>query len=164
MPTPSTPDASDWRTENTVDLDEAARVVEAFIADGVDGILSMGTLGECGALSHAEKKAFMGCIAETARGRIPVFGGTTALGTRECVELMRVARDVGLDGTMCGPSMWNKPDVRTAAQFFRDIAKRTDEVKRRCRRTLQAQADALAATLDTILHQPDHVDPTLALV
>jgi transposase len=49
-------------------------------------------------------------------------------------------------------------------QFFRDIAQRTDEVKRRCRRTLQAQADALAATVDTILQQPDHVVPTLALV
>jgi transposase len=49
-------------------------------------------------------------------------------------------------------------------QFFRDIAERTDEVKRRCRRTLQEQADALAPIIDAILHQPDHVDPTVALV
>jgi transposase len=49
-------------------------------------------------------------------------------------------------------------------QFFRDIAHRTDEVKRRCRRTLQAQADALAPIIDVILHQPDHVDPTVVLV
>ena len=49
-------------------------------------------------------------------------------------------------------------------QFFCDIAHRTDEVKRRCRRTLQAQADALAPIVDAILQQPDHVDPTLALV
>ena len=49
-------------------------------------------------------------------------------------------------------------------QFFRDIARRTDEVKRRCRPTLQAQADKLAPFLDAILHQPDHVDPTVALV
>ena len=49
-------------------------------------------------------------------------------------------------------------------QFFRDIAPRTDEVKRRCRRTLQAQADALAPIIHAILHQPDHVDPTVALV
>jgi transposase len=49
-------------------------------------------------------------------------------------------------------------------QFFRDIAHRTDEVKRRCRRTLQAQADDLASIIDAILHQPDHVDPTVALV
>jgi transposase len=49
-------------------------------------------------------------------------------------------------------------------QFFRDIAQRTEEVKRRCRRTLQAQADALAPIVDAILQQPDHVDSTLALV
>jgi transposase len=49
-------------------------------------------------------------------------------------------------------------------QFFRDIVQRTDEVKRRCRRTLQAQADALAPLVDAILQQPDHVDPTVALV
>ena len=49
-------------------------------------------------------------------------------------------------------------------QFFRDISHRTDEVKRRCRRTLQAQADDLASVIDAILHQPDHVDPTVALV
>jgi len=49
-------------------------------------------------------------------------------------------------------------------QFFRGIARRTDEVKRRCRRALQAQADELAPIIDAILHQPDHVDPTVALV
>ena len=49
-------------------------------------------------------------------------------------------------------------------RFFRDIVHRTEEVKRRCRRTLQAQADALAPIVDAILQQPDHVDSTLALV
>jgi len=48
--------------------------------------------------------------------------------------------------------------------FFRDLARRTDEVKRRCRRTLQTQADALAPIVDAILYQPDHVDSTVALV
>ncbi len=49
-------------------------------------------------------------------------------------------------------------------QFFRDINQRTDEVKRRCRRTLQEQADALAPTIAAILQQPDHVDLTVASV
>ncbi len=53
---------------------------------------------------------------------------------------------------------------RRVGQFFRDIAHRTDEVMRRCRRVLQAQADDLASIVDAILQQPDHVDPTLALV
>jgi len=49
-------------------------------------------------------------------------------------------------------------------RFFRDIGQRTDEVKRRCRRSLQEQADALAPIIDAILHQSDHVDSTVALV
>lgn len=49
-------------------------------------------------------------------------------------------------------------------QFFRDIVQRTDEVKRRCRRTLQEQADILAPIIAGILRQPDHVGPTAALV
>src|SRR5215203_3026350 len=49
-------------------------------------------------------------------------------------------------------------------EFFRDIAQRASEVKRRCRRTLQAQADELAPLIDAILHQPDHGVPTVALV
>lgn len=49
-------------------------------------------------------------------------------------------------------------------QFFRDIAHRSDEVKRRCRRALQAQADDLASAIDALLDQPDHGDPIVALV
>ena len=50
------------------------------------------------------------------------------------------------------------------SQFFRDIAQRPNEVKRGCRRTLQAQADALTPAIDAILHQPDQGDPNVAWV
>jgi len=48
--------------------------------------------------------------------------------------------------------------------FFRGLADRTDEVKRRCRTVLQTQADAFTATVQAILQPSNHVDPTLALV
>lgn len=122
IPTPATPNASDPAARDTVDLDETARVVEALIADGVDGILSLGTLGECAALTWAEKRAFISTMVETARGRVPVFGGTTTLSTRETIEQTRAAADLGASGTMVGPPMWNTPDVATAARFYRDVA------------------------------------------
>lgn len=122
MPTPAKADASSWRSENTVDLDETARVVEQLIASGVNAILSLGTLGECSTLSWDEKAAFMRTIVETARGRIPVFGGTSSLSTRETVRQTREARSIGVDGVMVGPPMWCAPDVPTAVQFFRDLA------------------------------------------
>ncbi len=122
IPTPSTDDASDWRAKDTVDLDEAARAVEAMIAAGIDGILSLGTLGECGTLDWEEKRAFMATLVETARGRVPVFGGTTSSSTRETVRRTRAALDLGVDGTMVGPGMWNRMDTPGWVRFYKDIA------------------------------------------
>jgi transposase len=47
------------------------------------------------------------------------------------------------------------------ARFFVGLAERTAEVQRRCRRELQAQADALAAAANEVLAQTDHVVLTL---
>jgi transposase len=58
-----------------------------------------------------------------------------------------------------------KASVRDAVgAFFRGLANRTDEVKRRCRTVLQTQADAFTSTIQAILQPPHHVDPTLAQV
>lgn len=122
IPTPAKDNASDPRATETVDLVETARAVEALIAAGIDGILSLGTLGECASLEWEEKRAFMATVCETARGRVPVFGGTSSLSTRETIRQTKAALDIGLDGTMVGPPMWSKPDVGTAVQFFRDLA------------------------------------------
>ena len=71
LATPAKDNASDWRADNTVDLDETARVVEALIEAGVDGLLSLGTFGECATLTWEEKRAFMATVVETVRGRVP---------------------------------------------------------------------------------------------
>ncbi|CAJ0903247.1 Trans-O-hydroxybenzylidenepyruvate hydratase-aldolase [Ralstonia sp. LMG 32965] len=122
MPTPSTPDASDWRSTHTVDLDETARIVEELIAAGVNGILSHGTFGECATLTWEEKRDFVSTVVETARGRVPYFCGTTALNTREVIRQTRELIDIGAQGTMLGVPMWVKMDLPTAVQFYRDVA------------------------------------------
>jgi hypothetical protein len=48
--------------------------------------------------------------------------------------------------------------------FFRGLAARTDEVKRRCQTILQTKADSYSAAVHAILQPSLHVDPTLALV
>ena len=122
MPTPAKPDASDWRAENTVDLDETARTIDALIAAGIDGILSLGTYGECATLTWDEKRAFLSTAVDTVAGRVPFFAGTTSLNTRESIRQTRAVMDMGCDGTMLGLPMWCKADTPTAIQFYRDIA------------------------------------------
>jgi trans-o-hydroxybenzylidenepyruvate hydratase-aldolase len=122
MPTPAKPGASEWSATQTVDLDETARAVEAMIASGIDGILTLGTFGEGATLTLDEKKAFMATVVEVNNGRVPYFGGSTSLNTRDAIAQTRMASDLGVDGTMLGPPMWCKADVPTAVQFYRDVA------------------------------------------
>jgi len=122
MPTPAKTGSSDWRADDTVDLDETERAVNGLIEGGVDGILALGTLGECATLTWEEKYQFMATMIEAAAGRVPVFVGTTALSTRETVRQTRAASDLGAAGTMLGLPMWCAPSVDTAVQYYRDVA------------------------------------------
>ncbi len=122
MPTPATDDAQDWRATNTVDLDETARAVQGLVEAGIDGILSLGTLGECATLTWDEKKKFIATAVEAAGDRVPFFAGTTSLGTRDTIQQTREARDLGARGTMLGLPMWCAADLTTAVKFYRDVA------------------------------------------
>jgi len=122
MPTPAKENASDWRAEDTVDLDETARAIEGLIQGGVDGILSLGTLGECATLTWEEKKTFIATAVEVVAGRVPLFVGTTTLNTRDTIRETRAASDMGADGTMLGLPMWCVADLPTAVKYFQDVA------------------------------------------
>lgn len=122
LPTPAKEGASDWRASDTVDLDETARIVEALITAGVDGIMSLGTYGEAHSLLWEEKIAFVSCVLDTIAGRVPFFAGTTALNTREVVRQTLAMHDMGVSGTMLGVPMWCKTDLATALRFYEDVA------------------------------------------
>ncbi len=128
IPTPSKSNASDWRQTQTVDLVETARVIEALIGAGINGILSFGTLGECATLTLEERRAFVATAVETVRGRVPFFTGTTTLSTRDTIELTREASDIGADGTMIGLPMWCPADTPTAVEYVRSVAEASPEM------------------------------------
>ena len=122
IPSPSKPNASDWRATDTVDVEETERMVNMLIDSGVNGILSMGTLGESATMTWEEKKLFMSTLVETVNGRVPLFVGTLGMNTRDTVEMTQFAHDLGADGTMLGIPMWCAPSVPVAVQFYKDVA------------------------------------------
>ncbi|MFK0113026.1 dihydrodipicolinate synthase family protein [Streptomyces sp. NPDC091217] len=122
-PTPLLPDVDVLDSKSTVDTDELVRAVDQMIHDGVSMVALGGTTGECASLTWPEKVAAYAQVAATARGRVPVFAGATALGTREVVEQMRVVRALGLDGAFVGLPLWQTPTVEGAIRFFEDLAR-----------------------------------------
>ncbi|HEV8016238.1 MAG TPA: dihydrodipicolinate synthase family protein [Stellaceae bacterium] len=122
IPTPAKPGADRWDAVDTVDLDETARVLNRLIADGVHGLIVLGTTGECATLTPSEYEAFVDCVLQTVKKRIPTFIGTTALGTHEVVRRTRFAAERGADGILLGLPMWQPLTVDMAVEYYRSIS------------------------------------------
>ena len=128
IPTPATEDADRWAATNTVDLDETERLVEKLIADGISGLIALGTTGECATLTRDEYETFADCVLATTRRRIPCFIGTTALGTHEVVQRNRFAAAQGADGVLLGLRMWQPLTSEMAVRYYASISEAFPDV------------------------------------
>jgi trans-o-hydroxybenzylidenepyruvate hydratase-aldolase len=122
IPTPAKAGADRCDAVDTVDLAETERVVNRLIADGVHGLMVLGTTGECATLTGQEYEAFVDCVLATVTKRIPTFIGTTALGTHEVVRRTRFAAERGADGILLGLPMWQPLTVDMAVGYYRGIS------------------------------------------
>ena len=122
IPTPAKEGADRCDAVDTVNLAETERVVNRLITDGVDGLIVLGTTGECATLTGQEFEAFTECVLATVKKRIPIFVGTTALGTHEVVRRTRFAADRGADGILLGLPMWQPLTVDMAVEYYRGIS------------------------------------------
>lgn len=122
-PTPVRVDADPFGGPSTVDLDEATRAVAKLIDDGSASIGLCGTTGECAALTWSEKLELFAAVRDTVAGRVPLFVGTTTLGTRDTVEQMRAVRALGVDGAFVGLPLWQTPTLTNAVGFYADLAR-----------------------------------------
>jgi dihydrodipicolinate synthase/N-acetylneuraminate lyase len=121
-PTPRLGADTRWDESCSVDLNESARMTEVLIGDGVGSIALCGTTGECASLLWEEKVAYFRTAIEAAAGRVPMWCGATAFGTREVVRQMRVARDLGATGVLVGPPIWQTPTLANVTRFFADLS------------------------------------------
>lgn len=121
-PTPCRDDLECGDLADSVDHDETARMTEMLIQPGVNGLGLFGTTGEGHSLLWEEKKAAAATVVDCARGRVQVFAGATALGTREVVRQMRGLRDIGVDGVLVGLPLWQTPTLENAVRFFADLS------------------------------------------
>ncbi len=96
-------------TDDSVDFDSLARLVEFHIDNGTQAIISMGTTGESATLDMDEHCEVMRRTVEMAAGRIPVIAGTGANSTTEAIELTQCAKDGGADACLLVTPYYNKP-------------------------------------------------------
>ncbi len=105
-----------------VDYTVFSDLIEWQLANGINGIVPVGTTGESPTLNSAEH---MKVIAETVRivkGRAKVIAGTGANSTAEAVELTKEAMALGVDATLQVTPYYNKPNQEGLYRHFSTVA------------------------------------------
>lgn len=105
-----------------LDLPALRRLVEFQIANGIDGLIPLGSTGEFLSVSREERAAVVDCVVRTAAGRVPVFVGTGAEDTREVVALSKDAEAQGADGVMIIPPFYSVPTLPELMRHYGRVA------------------------------------------
>ncbi len=113
--------------KQAVAFDDLAKLVEAQIKAGINGLVPVGTTGESPTLSHDEHIDVVRATVEAARGRVPVIAGTGSNSTSEAVQLTAEATAAGADAVLVVAPYYNKPSQEGVFGYFCAVAEATDK-------------------------------------
>ncbi|SMC53373.1 4-hydroxy-tetrahydrodipicolinate synthase [Sporomusa malonica] len=109
-------------TDNGVDYQSLAELIEFQIKNGSDAIVVCGTTGEASTMPDDEHIAVIKFAVETINKRVPVIAGTGSNDTRHAIELSKAAEAVGADGLLSVTPYYNKATQKGLYEHFKLIA------------------------------------------
>jgi len=115
LPTPFLDDGS-------LDIASLRRVVDLFIAAGVNGLTALGVTGEVARLNEVERHTVLEAVIDQAAGRVSVVAGATSDGLRTCIEYTRAAKDSGAAAVMISPPRMAKLNSDAVVRHFAGVA------------------------------------------
>lgn len=101
------------------------RLIDHLIEGGSHGIFVAGTTGEFYGLDGEQKKELFETAVEKVAGRVPVYAGTGAITTRECVRLTHIAEQCGADAVSILTPMFISPSQEELYRHYKTIADST---------------------------------------
>ncbi|KAI9923289.1 hypothetical protein PsorP6_002253 [Peronosclerospora sorghi] len=114
--TPFTEDCS------AVDYTKLREIVEWQIQEGINGLVPMGTTGECPTVTHEEHDRVIAEVVAAVKGRVPVIAGTGSNNTAEALRLTRAAKEHGADACLVVCPYYNKPTQQGLYAHFKAVA------------------------------------------
>ena len=111
-----------FKDNGAVDLAAMESHIGRQIAGGVHGIVVLGSLGENGTLSAAEKQEIVRMAASACRGHVPLLSTVAETTTAGACDFVRAAASSGAGGFMLLPGMQYAADEREAEHHLRAVA------------------------------------------
>lgn len=116
VPTPLT-------LEGEVDEKGLEHLIEHCAASKLHAAVVLGSNGEFPYLTFEEKARVIKRAAAAAKGKIPVVAGVSAPGTRESIELARIARAAGCRAVMAALIVYFRLDFESIKAHFEMLAR-----------------------------------------
>ena len=105
-----------------VDYEGFRRLVNFQIAEGIDGIVPLGTTGETPTLEEDEEERLIEIAVSEARGKVPVIIGAGSNDTKHMVLYTERARRMGADAALVVTPYYNKPNDDGLLRHFEAAA------------------------------------------
>ncbi|HIC89368.1 MAG TPA: dihydrodipicolinate synthase family protein, partial [Anaerolineae bacterium] len=105
-----------------VDFAGFEKLIDLQVNGGTSGLLLMGSTGEPTLLTPDERREILARVCAYAKGKIPVFAGTTCGSTAETIALSRYAEKAGADGLLLVVPPYVRPPQEALYQHFKAVA------------------------------------------
>lgn len=105
-----------------VDAGAYAKLVDWQIAEGIHGLVPIGSTGEAATMTLEERIAVVRLCAERAAGRVPVIAGAGGNDTRVAIDTSKAMAKTGATHLLHVSPAYSKPPQRGILAHFRAIA------------------------------------------
>lgn len=109
-------------SNNEIDYDAFAKLIERQIEGKVEGIVPAGCTGEAATMTPAEQLALIKFTVERVAGRVQVIAGTGSNNTREAIELTKGASQLDIQGVLVITPYYNKPTQKGLVAHYSALA------------------------------------------
>lgn len=111
------------KTDNSLDWQALAKLVDWHLEQGTSAIVAMGTTGESATLDMVDHIQVIRKVVDQVNGRIPVIAGTGANSTSEAMQLTQGAKEARADACLLVTPYYNKPTQEGLFLHHQYIAK-----------------------------------------
>jgi 4-hydroxy-tetrahydrodipicolinate synthase len=112
--------------DGRLDLASYRRLIEHLLAQGVSGLVPLGTTGEAPTLDDEEADAIVAETVSTVAGRAPVFVGIGGNATHKVIKAIKRLETHDFQGILSVCPYYNRPTQDGLRQHFTAIAEATD--------------------------------------
>ena len=111
-----------FKTDESIDFDALARIVEHQIKNGTDYLVVCGTTAETPTLTDEEKEEVTRFVVNCNNGRLPIVLGVGGNNTKAVVDKLQHYDFTGIDAILSVTPYYNKPSQEGLYQHYAAIA------------------------------------------